>query len=320
MNKKEQVKKAIHMQGPDYIPLMYSKTLKNSDVINVPVEMHFTGPAKEISEWGFKWDFLDKNLSLGQPKTPIIQTLDDFNTFKAPDPYDPSRFLRMKEAKELWGEERYFIGDLKLTGFTIMSLMRGFSDFLEDLYINPDEVNQLADKVFAFEAGIIRQLKEHGFDAVGLADDYGSQLNLFMPPKLWREVFKPRLKKHIELAHECGLDVFLHSCGYIYDIIPDLIEIGLDMLNPGQPSLNGIKRMGENFGGKICFVCPVSYQTTGVSGCREDIFNEVKEYVECLGSFNGGLIGLVNEDMETLGASPENNTFIMEAFEKYSKY
>lgn len=53
--------------------------------------------------------------------------------------------------------------------------------------------------------------------------------------------------------------------------------------------------MGENFGGKICFSCSVSYQTTGVTGSKEDIFNDVKDYVDSLGSFNGGLIGIIPE-------------------------
>ena len=141
-----------------------------------------------------------------------------------------------------------------------------------------------------------------------------------MDPKLWREIFKPRLRRQVDLAHKNGLDVFLHSCGYILDIIPDLIEIGIDMLNPGQPNLNGIKGMGKRFGGKICFVCPVNYQTTGISGIRKQIFAEVEDYVKYLGSHNGGLIGIVNTDVESLGASTGNVQAIVDAFQKYGGY
>jgi hypothetical protein len=137
---------------------------------------------------------------------------------------------------------------------------------------------------------------------------------MFISPKLWREIFKPRYKRQIDIAHECGLDVYFHCCGYIYDIMPDFIEIGLDVLNPGQPNINGIKRMGENFSGKMCFACPVSYQTTGISGSKEDIYREIEDYAECLGNRGGGLIGLIPADIVGLGAKPENIGYMLDAF------
>jgi uroporphyrinogen decarboxylase len=324
LSRKEQVKKAIHMQSPDYVPLLYSyflsDSLENSDIINVDLEMHFLGDNKDISEWGFKWEFFDRNLVWGQVKSPTIQTWNDIQGYKPPDPYNNARFVRAKEARERWGNDRYYMGNLMLSGFTIMWLLRGLGSLLEDLYVNRDRIEQLADIVFGFEENIITQLGNYGFDAVALADDYGSQQNLLMNPLLWREVFKPRLKKQVELAHNRGLDVFLHSCGYIFDIIQDFVDIGIDMLNPGQPNLNGIKQMGERFGGQICFVCPVNYQTTGISGTKQQIFSEVEEYVRYLGSRDGGLIGIVNTDIKSLGASAENAQAIVDAFQRHGGY
>lgn len=161
---------------------------------------------------------------------------------------------------------------------------------------------------------MIRQLKPQGFDAVGFADDWGSQDSLFISPELWREIFKPRYLRQVELAHACGLDLYFHCCGYIYDIIPDLIEIGVDILNPGQPNLNGIRRMGDAFSGKIAFACPVSYQTTGISGTRDEIEQEVREMVECLGNKGGGLIGIIPSDLPALGASQSNIDCMVSAF------
>ena len=324
MNRKDQVKRAIHMRSPDYIPLMYSYFLsdkqENSDIINVDLEMHFLGTDKDISEWGFKWDFLDKKLGWGQVKTPLIQTWNDIQSYGPPDPYNTSRFEKAKETRERWGNDRYYMGNLMLSGFTIMWLLRGLASLLEDFYVNREKVEELADIVFGFEENIIKQMGDHGFDAVALADDYGTQQSLLMRPEMWREVIKPRLKRQVDLAHKNGLAVFLHSCGRIFDIIPDFIEIGIDMLNPGQPGLNGIRQMGESFRGKICFVCPVNYQTTGISGNRKEILAEVEEYVKYLASRDGGLIGIVNTDVESLGASPENAQAIVDAFERYGGY
>ncbi len=176
---------------------------------------------------------------------------------------------------------------------------------------------ELVRRAAHFEDGIIRQLKAEGFDSVGLADDWGTQSSLFISPALWREVFKPRYKRQIELAHACGLDVYFHGCGYIYDIIPDLIEIGLDILNPGQPNINNVRRMGEEFSGKIGFACPVSYQTTGISGTAEEIRAEVSEFVDCLGNRGGGLIGIIPGDLPGLGAPQANIDCMVEAFRAY---
>jgi uroporphyrinogen-III decarboxylase len=217
------------------------------------------------------------------------------------------------------GDDKYYKANFVLSGFGIMTALRGFSETMEDLCLERENLEKLADKVFGFEEGVIELLKPQGFDAVGFADDWGTQKGLFISPQLWREVFKPRYRRQIELAHNCGLDLYFHSCGYIYDIIPDLIEIGLDILNPGQPNLNNIRRMGELFSGKICFACPVSYQTTGISGSKEEIYREIGELVERLGNRNGGLIGIVPTDIIGLGAKPENIRYMLDAFRALCK-
>jgi hypothetical protein len=223
----------------------------------------------------------------------------------------------MKKARRELGDGKYYKANFVLTGFTTMSFLHGCTQTLEDLCLERDHIEALADIVFGFEEDVIRLLKPQGFDAVGLADDWGTQENLFISPALWREIFKPRYRRQAELAHACGLDLYFHSCGYIFDIIPDLIEIGVDILNPGQPNINGIRKMGEAFSGKIAFACPVSYQTTGISGSREEIYSEVKELVECLGNRGGGLIGHIPTDLPGLGAKPSNIDFMVEAFRLY---
>jgi uroporphyrinogen decarboxylase len=239
---------------------------------------------------------------------------------KIPDPHDETRFYKIKEMRQKYGPDKYYKANFNMGGFNIMYILRGFEEIMEDLYFDRQKVEHLADIVFGFEEEIIRQAKDHGYDGIGLADDWGSQTSLLINPKMWREIFKPRYKRQIELAHEHGLDVYMHSCGYIFDIIPDLIEIGLDIVNPGQPSINGIEKMGRSYGGKICFACPVSYQTTGVSGSREDIFEEIREYVEYLGKFNGGLVGVIPEDAYGLGITAEKCAYMVEAYKKYGQY
>ena len=166
MTKKEQVIKAIHMQGPEYVPLMYGKTMDDADMVNIPVEMHFTGNTKDFSEWGFQWDYIDRNLTFGQPKESVIKTWDDLKYYKAPDAFDQTRFSAIKEARERYGKDRYYKANFVLTGFSMMTMLRGFNNLLEDIYLKLEEFEKLADIVFGFEEDIIRQLKGYGFDAL----------------------------------------------------------------------------------------------------------------------------------------------------------
>jgi len=97
------------------------------------------------------------------------------------------------------------------------------------------------------------------------------------------------------VARGQGLDVYFHCCGAVAELIPDLIECGVDMLNLGQPNLFDIEELGRRFGGRVCFVMPVSYQTTSISGTREDIFRVVRSYGQHLAGPTGGLIGYIEE-------------------------
>jgi uroporphyrinogen-III decarboxylase len=314
MQSKDLVKKAIRFQGPERIPLSNPYDLKTSDIVNVDVVRNFMGPNRMLSEWGFEWQHLENDLTMGQPKEATIKQWSDLDRYRVPNPHDPHRFDALRKTRAELGDDKYYKANFVLSGFTLMAFLRGFSETLEDMYLERENLERLADLVFGFEEEVIKLLKPQGFDTVGLADDWGNQKSMFISPKLWREIFKPRYKRQIDLAHECGLDVYFHCCGYIYDIIPDLIEIGLDVLNPGQPNINGIRRMGDAFSGKMCFACPVSYQTTGISGSKDDIHGEVKELVDCLGNHDGGLIGLIPTDIVGLGANPENIGYMLDAF------
>lgn len=297
---KELVRKAIHFRDPERIPVYRNRgdrgeKLANSDVLNVPVGLHNVGVDQEYSEWGFHWLNRNPDLNFG-PSEPNLTSWKLFESLSWPDPQDPRRFQTALELFEQWGKDRYLIGDLGLSGFSIMCLMRGFEELLVDLYAEPEYVKWLADRVFGIEEEIIRLLPEYGFDALGLADDYGTQNNLFISVPMWREFIKPRLIRQVELAHSLGLDVYLHSCGKIIDLIPEIIDCGVDVLNLGQVSLNGVEELGRRFAGKICFSCSVSYQQNGIAGDAKSIDREIRSFVDHLNTEHGGLILIANKN------------------------
>ena len=311
--RKETVHKAVARKNPERIPLLYAKSLEKSDIINIPVVDHFTGSLGNISEWGFTWARLENNLLMGQPERPVIEKWNSFDRFELPDPRAPGRFVHVGETMEKYGPDRYYKANFVLSGFAVISLLRGFENVCEDFYCERENLQKLIHKVFRFEKEVIRQAAMHGFSAIGLADDWGTQTALMISPGLWREVFKSKYQEEIELAHSLGLEVYLHSCGYIFDIIEDWIEIGLDILNPGQPDINGIAAMGERFGGRICFACPPSYQSVGVNGTEDDIKAQIRLYKEHL-YYSGGLIGIIPEDSAALGISKRSFQVMEESF------
>jgi hypothetical protein len=313
----EQVRRAIHRQGPDYVPLLFfNQDKEQSDIVVVDVVRHFMGAAEDQSEWGFAWEKLDR--TMGQPLKPLLPDWGRLKSLEVPDPGDPGRFARVTGVMDEYGE-RYYLASLVLTGFTVMSFLRGFAELLVDLAEERPEVSLLADKVFGFEEEVIRRLPALGFHGVAFYDDWGTQENLILAPALWRRHFRERYRRQFALAHELGLEVYFHSCGYIRELVPELIEIGVDMLNLSQPNLYDILELGRSFGGRVCFVCPVSYQTTAISGTPEEIYADVQALVEHLGGHNGGLIGYV-EEYSSIGMSEDNYRACIRAFRELGRY
>ena len=315
---KENVKRAVHSKNPEYIPLMYYglDDIDKSDIVMIRIVEMSGGADGLVSEWGFEWETKLLDYDFSQIKTPAIQDWSDLRGYR---PFDVNRQGRFDIAKEIMNSypDRYFIADFGLTGFTIANFMRGLENFMVDLYEEPEHVEELLEIIFHQEEELIKVCAKQGFDAIGLADDWGTQQSLIISHDMFVRFFKPRYKHQIELAHSLGMDVFMHSCGYIVDIIGDLVEVGLDILNPGQPSLNGIKKLGDNWGGRICFACPVSYQTTGITGTAEEIDKEIHEYVRYLSDRRGGFFGLVTKGLENLGSTPEIQSTVLDTWQKY---
>ena len=318
MDRIERVRRAIRGTGPDRAPILFfNGDRTDSDIILIDVVRHFMGANKDRSEWGFSWQKRDE--TMGQAGEPPIESWDDLASLEVPPAFDPARFDDVAPTRERYGPDRYYLASLVLTGFTIMTFLRGFENLLVDLVENPPELDTLADQVFGFEEDVIRQLAAYGFHGVAFYDDWGTQKSLTISPRMWRSFFKPRYRQQFALAHSLGLDVYFHSCGCISAIVPDLIEIGVDMLNLSQPNVLDVETIGREHAGRVCFVCPISYQTTSISGTRQDIFREAKRLLDHLGRPNGGFIGYV-EEYQSMGMSDDNYRACIAAFQELGTY
>ena len=318
MTSREITKRAVEFRDPPRLPLFFVNALfERADVLRISYGQADSFPRKNTnySEWGFRWERNDD--TMGSPVEPPVETWDKFGSYVPPDPYAKGRFSHLPEFFEKYGD-LYYVADMQISGFSLACFLRGTENLFEDFYLEPEKLGKLLDMVVDFENGIIRQFASYPISAIGFADDFGSQQSLLISPEMWRRFIKPRLAKQFDLVHSLGMHVYFHCCGYIYDIIQDLIDIGADILNLNQPDLLGIENLSRDFGGKVCFNCPVDHQTVAISGNP----GEIREYVERLyRNFNfpnGGYIGHIEEYGST-GMSAENFRAIVSSFEEISR-
>ncbi len=259
--------------------------------------------AKWEDEWGNVWARVDE-FSKGQVVEGALRDWSDLDDYVMPSIDDPARY---EEARQAFAREpeRYRLGGLGHFPFDVMRYLRRMDVFLQDLAANPGEVKRLRERVVPLLARCVENWARVGADAVLIWEDWGTQDRLLVSPRMWREVFKPDYASLCEVARRCGLTVWMHSCGYIRDIIPDLIECGVSVLQLDQPGLFGVDRLAEAFGGKVAFWCPVDVQQVLPTGDIARIEAFARELVEKLGAFDGGFIAGFYQDMPSIGVKPE---------------
>lgn len=207
-----------------------------------------------------------------------------------PDPLDPARFVGMRGAARRVAEEekRAVVVTQMTAGMTeIAAWTRGYEDYYADLAANHQLVGELMDKVnetkVAYWGRALEEVGEYA-DVMMLGDDFAGQDRLLMSPKTWRKLIKPRLRELFDFLHsKSEAKLFLHSCGSIREVIPDLIEIGLDILNPVQVSAAGMDsaELKWEFGKDLVFWGGgVDTQRVLPYGTPEEIRTEVRRRLD----------------------------------------
>ena len=178
------------------------------------------------------------------------------------DPYIEERRKGLREqAKKLYEETDYCItvGHIAMGPFEMSGNMRSYSKFLMDMYVEPDYANALLDKNLENTIGFWDVYLEEVGDYVQVVcqgDDLGTQIGPWISPQMYREWIKPRHRELFDfIRSKTDAKIFLHSCGSVYDLIPDLIEVGVQALNPVQVSAEkmDLETLKRDFGKDICF-------------------------------------------------------------------
>lgn len=278
----------------------------------------------QADEWGCTWESLEEEGSgdMGQVLNPPLKDLDDVATYPFPDPYDRHHFDGLEEALAISGGKFVQLNS-PFCLFERLHFLYGFSETLRDLALDQQKMEKLIDKVIAYQIGIVEMAGKlgkgriHCFDTT---DDWGTQTNMFISPKMWRNIFKPRYKRLIDTIHANEMVIRFHTDGRINAIFPDLIELGIDILNVHQPLLLGIDDVAEKLSGKICLEVSADVQLTLPSCNEQKIQNEIKEIIQKWSTPKGGLIGVEYRYGKMLGISEQALRWELEAFQRYGEF
>jgi uroporphyrinogen decarboxylase len=190
--------------------------------------------------------------------------------------------------------KEYFIGcDISPCLLELLFRIRGMENSFLDTLASPDISRDLLSKAAAFAIEIgEKACRKFPLDWLWTGDDVGGQQSMMLGPELWRELIKPHLKNIFDVGKKEGLWVAYHSCGAIRPIIPDLIEIGLDVLNPIQcncPGMNSID-LKKEFGKELSFMGGVDTQHLLPDGTSDEVYRETLKLVENMTDDGGGYI------------------------------
>jgi uroporphyrinogen decarboxylase len=199
--------------------------------------------------------------------------------------------------------------------------MRGFQQFLLDFRRNRELADYLLDQITNMLISNVLILVQAGVDILCLDDDVGDPRSMIVSPAIWRDFLKSRMAKVVELAREVkpNILIFYHSDGYIEPIIPDLIEMGVDVINPMQPDVMDPRKLKEQYGDRLAFWGSVGSQTLWSWGRPEDIEREVKFRIDTVGP-GGGFVISPAYDIDLLEIPLENIVAFIQAAKKLGSY
>ncbi|MBQ9063469.1 MAG: hypothetical protein IJ121_11715 [Eubacterium sp.] len=245
-----------------------------------------SGNPVKFDHWGIGYDVTQEGtFEAVHP----LEDADNLTGYTFPDPNAPGLLDWAEAAIRKYGDDYVVASYQVLCLIERASALRGFENFLCDLYDEEDFMFELLDGITDYQCRLAKRYIRAGVSAGRVGDDYGTQNGMLIDPDQWRKILKPRLAKITGTYKNEGIPVIMHSCGDIRPIIPDLIEIGVDVLNNVQPEAMPREDLVQ-YRGQITFYGGISTQRVLVSGTEEEIYNEVKTCCDMYGPGNGLLL------------------------------
>jgi uroporphyrinogen decarboxylase len=323
MNSKERLLTALNHEEPDRVPidlwftsevetklsaehdgqrgadlrvaLGHDLVMTSSPNIGASYELPGT-PEEYVCEWGVRWRWVTNAAGGRYTETvghPLAETR-DLTAYQMPDPLGPTKqsiYQETREMVEQYGQTHAVFGSLYQTIFEAAWLLRGLENLLMDMAANRDFAHELFERLTAYSVVAGKEMVAQGIDVLWLGDDFGTQRAMLISPAMWREFIKPRYARLIDAfkTQNPQLKIAYHCDGYFDPIIPELIEIGLDVLNPVQPLAMDPAELKRKYGKKLALWGTVDTQHTFPFGSPQDLEREVRERLRTVAP-GGGLI------------------------------
>lgn len=258
------------------------------------------------------------------------ETAEDIDRFVWPDPWSDREdaWLRERVRTLHEGTDLALFAGLPMlcsSFFELGAVLFGYERFLENLLVNPSMMEHWLDAKVDHDCAILeRYLAVAGpyIEAIQTNDDFGAQDALQIPPDLYRSMFKPRQRRWIEFVKaRTSAKVFLHCDGAVAEILPDFIEIGIDILNPLQTSARGMEPawLKREYGRDLTFWGGgVDTQTTLPFGTVEDIRREVRDRIRLLGPGGGYVFTTIHNIQPDI--PPEKVIAVFETAAEFGQY
>jgi uroporphyrinogen decarboxylase len=268
-------------------------------------------------EWGIIWGITD--FGIPYPIDGPIKEPADLKTYTPPDPEAPHRLQSLREAVKKFKGRRAIVF-LTHDGFEFPHYLRGgMENLLLDYYDDPRLAHELAEMVIDYKIRLMRRAIREGADAVVSGDDYANQHGTVMSPQHFRQFVLPYLKRSIDAAHDEGVPFIKHTDGNIWAILDDLVQAGIDALDPIEPAAGmDIGEVKAKYGDRIAVIGNVDCSFVLTRGTVEEVEEAVKETI-AKASPGGGHI-LASSNSIHPAVKPENYKAMVEAARKFGRY
>jgi uroporphyrinogen decarboxylase len=249
-------------------------------------------------EWGIGWKAVEYATRFGPGRYTEMMShplADDaaVASYKPPDPERPELYAEARRVVERFGAEYWIVGVTVTTVFETAWALRGLDRMLMDLALDPDLAMRILDIPFRYHLAAARRLASLGVDMIWTGDDVGAQNAMMISPAHWRKFLKPLMARFFAEVKAVNPRVKLayHSDGNIEPIIPDLIEMGLDVLNPVQPAAMDPGALKKKYGKRLCFWGCIDEQRTLPFAAPQDVRSEVRDRIATVGAGGGLIVG-----------------------------
>ena len=339
MNGYERMMTAMQVQEPDRVPIFEVLVHENVWRVLCPQAnsktdfeeiMDFDGVCcggefKAVEESGDyytdEWGVVYKRGGLEDVNHPVaapLQGIDDLRNYVPPDPDAPWRLGRLPELVERFKGERAIVFHLRVA-FMDSAYLMGLDKMLMNFLIDPSFVEAVMDVVLETNMQVVRNAIRTGADIILVGDDYAANEAPLMSPQVFHEFIAPRLKKMVNMVHQEGAYFIKHSDGNLWPILDDILDAGVDGLNPIEPQAGmDIGEVKQYCGDRVCLSGNIDCGQLLPHGTTEQVRQAV---IECIrkAAPGGGFIMHSSNSIHS-SVNPENYLAMIQATREYGKY